>query len=137
MEKKYRAVLRDLFQVVIGEVISETKDKLVLKRPCILGIQANGTNMNIQFVPFDLINGNPPISLKSILDNDAEITDFVFYKSQLIHDDVPVNPQIFDGYVQSLQPKPQIITPPNAGGIVDLNGNPVSEQPPVVQNLFS
>lgn len=134
MEKVYRAILRDLFQVVIGELVSETDDVLVLRRPALLGIQTNGKDMNIQFVPFDLINAQPPVSLKALLEANEELIDFTFNKRSIISDNVPLNSQIFNGYSESLKPK-SLITPSTE--LVGLDGNPLnSDKPPVVQNLF-
>lgn len=138
MSKKYKAIYRDVGQVVIGEVESENKTTITLKRPAILHAQAQGEAMNLQFIPMELLSMNPPLSIRSLLKKEAadrESLSLTFCKSQLLHSDVELNDEIFEGYNQATNPS-AIITPQNSGGLVDAAGAAISSEPPKVQDLF-
>lgn len=132
-EKQYRAVLKDLAQIIIGELVEETETELILKRPSMLGVSVNQEQgMNIQFIPMDVVSINPAVSLRVLLSPDAEERNFRLKKDNLLLDKIELNEQIFNGYRESLEPK-NILTP-NPSELVGPNGEPIRE--PKVQPLF-
>lgn len=133
---KYKAVLRDVAQVVVGVLVSETKTKITLDKPAIVNVNAQGQAINLQFIPMELVSLNPPISVRSLCDTDgsANSTTMTFDKSLLLMDDVSLKQDIFDGYEQSINPSS--IINPNPSGLVGLDGAPLNNETPQVQNLF-
>lgn len=133
---KYRAVLRDVAQVVVGVLVSETKTKITLDKPAIVNVNAQGQAINLQFIPMELVSLNPPISVRSLCDNDGESnsTTMTFDKALLLMDEVPLKQDIFDGYEQSINPSS--IVNPNPSGLVGLDGSPLNSETPQIQNLF-
>lgn len=137
MSKQYRAVYRDVGQVVVGELVRETKATIELRKPAILHTQQNGESLNLQFIPMELLSMNPPIPIRALMKKESipeEGLNITFSKDQLLHADLDLNQEIFDGYDQSVNP-PSIITP-NSGGLVSPDGTPVSSGPPPVHDLF-
>lgn len=137
MEKTYRALLRDVAQIVVGELVSETDATVTLRNSSILGITIQAeTNMNLQFIPMNLVCINPAVSLTAILAPGEHDDVITFRKDLLLSDNVNLNKQIFDGYISSRNPAPTISTPQHSGAIVGPNGQPIASTPPVVHDLF-
>lgn len=138
--EKYRALLRDVAQIVIGEVVDEDDDFVTLKNPAIVAVQGGqGGQLNIQFVPLELVSMQPPISIKVLLEpkeGEDDAFSIRFRKSELLKDDLQLTEQIYNGYDDAVNPK-QVEVPPNPGGLVGPDGAPLAEdQTPVVQPLF-
>lgn len=135
-DKKYRAILREVAQVIVGEFVSEDDDVLVLKKPAIVNVQAQGQSISLQFVPLDLVSFNPPISLKVLCKEGEDLNlEVSFRKRDMLVDDVALSDELFNGYEESLNPN-QIVTPPTPGGIVGPDGAPLDDTPKK-QDLFS
>jgi hypothetical protein len=138
IQKKYVAMLRDVAQIVIGTLVREDDDVVVLTQPAIVHVGVSQEkSMNLQFIPLELVSIQPPISLRVLLDDsqsDADI-EFTFKKAELLSYDIPLNAQIFSAYEGAINPS-QIITPPNPGGLVGPDGNPLNDDTPKVQKLF-
>lgn len=134
--KKYKAIYRDVGQIVIGELVEETKAKVVLKNPALLNIVQDGQSLNVQFIPMEFIQLNPrPISIKSLLKEEAvEGFTLTFDKNQILNADVELKDDFFNGYEQAMNPS-QIVTPPS--GLVDSSGELIGNStPPKVHELF-
>ncbi len=137
-EKKYVAMLRDVAQIVIGTLVREDDDVVVLTQPAIVHVGVSQEkSMNLQFIPLELVSIQPPISLRVLLDDsqsDSEL-EFTFKKVELLSYNIPLNAQIFSAYEGALNPS-QIITPSNPGALVGPDGNPLNDDTPKVQKLF-
>lgn len=136
-DKKYRAILRDVAQLIVGELVSETKDTVTLSRPSLLNVQGGNGTVNLQFIPLELVSLSPPLILKALLEqeNVDDTFEVSFRKDQLFQSDVKLKQNIFEGYVKSLEPS-LIDVPANAGGLVAPNGAPLVNDTPKIQNLF-
>lgn len=136
--KTYRAILRDVAQLIVGEVVKETKTTLTLLKPSLLNVQGANGSVNLQFIPLELVSFNPPLMLKALLADDKADDPFevTFIKDQLIQSEVALKEDIFAGYIKSLEPQPSVLAPPNAGGLVGPNGAPLADEVPKIQDLF-
>lgn len=136
----YKAFLRDLAQVIIGELVEETDEVIRLKKPSLMGVTPQQNNsVSLQFIPMELANMQPPISFKLFLEKAEDMDDavFTFNKNQILVDNLDLKSDIYNGYAESHKPKPQIAVPENLGGLVGPDGNPIDPSaPPVAQNLF-
>lgn len=139
MEKQtqYRAVIRDIAQVIVGKLVEETKTSITLERPAMMNVQAANGSVNLQFIPMELISINPVIFIKALLEDDKAEEPFVvtFQKSSLVKDDVPLKADIFDGYAKSLEPS-VLAVPENVGGLVAPDGSPLNADVPKIHDLF-
>lgn len=135
-EIQYRAILRDVAQVVIGELVSEDDNKVVLRKPAIVHVQAQGQSINLQYIPLDLVCMNPPITMKVLCPEGTDLDlDVPFSKDYILSSDLPLNDEIFNGYKSAQNPSP-IVTPPDGGGIIGPDGASLSTDAPVAQQLF-
>lgn len=140
MATEYRAILRDVSQIVIGELVEDNENNVILRKPAILHVGSNnGGNMNLQFIPLELINLEPVISVRNLLapEKQEEAVQMSFDKRGVLITDLPLNDQIFNGYAESINPN-RIVTPPNPGALVGADGKPLPapDEPPKVQDLF-
>lgn len=136
-EPKYRAVLRDVAQLIVGELVSETKDIVTLSRPSLVNVAAGNGSVNLQFIPMELVSLNPPILIKALVEDDFAEDPFEvsFRKDQLLQTDVKLKDNIIEGYANSLKPS-TLAVPQGAGGLVGPNGAPLTDEVPKIQNLF-
>lgn len=138
VKNEVRAILRDVSQVVVGEVVREDDKVLVLSKPVIVNFSpAQDGSVNIQFVPMELLSLNPPLSLRMFFtdENKEKFFELTFVKDQLLDIDLPLTDQVYDGYRGAMEPRSPIETP-DAGGIVGPDGAPLGSVEPKVQDLF-
>jgi hypothetical protein len=136
-EKTYRAVLRDVAQLIVGELTNETETTITLSKPSLLHVQVGSGTVNLQFIPMELVSLSPPLLLKALVEDDQvdNLFEVTFRKDQLLQIDIPLKENIFDGYIKSLEPS-LLAVPANAGGLVGPNGAPLGEDIPKLQDLF-
>lgn len=109
MEEKVIGIIRNISELIVGVVVSETEDKVVLKDATFLVVanaDASG-KPNINFVPLEMISMQPPINVRSFVKDSSKSLEFTFYKSALINSDVELNAEIVNHYnmlVRKIQP---------------------------------
>lgn len=82
--EKIVGVVKDISQFLVGTVISESEDALVLKNVALLGISGSGNQTNIQFIPLDILSLNPPFGIRNLIKNQAADLNVTFKKSELL-----------------------------------------------------
>ena len=112
MDKTYRAVYRDLSQLVLGELVDETETHIVLRDAVLLAFGGGGDGqVAVQFLPVDLLSMQPPVTIRNFTEDPH--FDSRYAKCSLLNLDVEINTSILDNYEKFLNPS-KIVTPTNA-----------------------
>lgn len=98
MENKIIGILKDIGNFLIGEVVEETDTTLVLKDLALLGITANGPQINIQFIPADLLSMQPPVGLKNLVKDPTMAFEAKFKKENLLFYNLELNNEVISNY---------------------------------------
>jgi hypothetical protein len=84
MNEKIVGVVRDISQFLVGSVVSDTEETIVLKNVALLGISGEGNQTNIQFIPLDILSLKPPFGIRNLVKNQSVSLDVPFKKSDLL-----------------------------------------------------
>lgn len=98
MSRKNIAFINHVGQTLLGELVSEDKEKLVVKNPAILHVQPSSTGqLQVQLVPYLFRE-----FLKPEKRNDGVV--FSFAKSRIITCDAELDEKLIDQYLRIFQP---------------------------------
>lgn len=84
MSEKIVGIVKSVSQFLIGSVVSETSEIVVLKNVAMLGISGSGAQTNIQFIPLDMLSLDPPFGIRNLLKNQAVELDVSVRKSDIL-----------------------------------------------------
>jgi hypothetical protein len=117
-DKKIMVVLRDLTQLVIGYLVEETDQYYKLDKACMVAISPGQTpgQISIQFAPMDLLSFNPPVSVKSLCDDNNVDETVTISKTSLLRVIPNVRQEILDQYHTQNNPSAIITPTPSVAG---------------------
>lgn len=120
MEQKTIGILKDISQLVIGTLVEETDEWGVLEDARILGISSKNSQVNINFIPLDLLSLDPIIGLKNMAKDPNENFKFKFVKNNVLLYDVALADNVVENYRKSVGRGVTEVIPPNSDNIVKL-----------------
>lgn len=123
MEEKIIGILKDISQLIIGAVVSETDEIIVIKDAVLLGIGGQGNNVNISLIPLDILSIQPVVPIKHpniVKDPSKELT-FTFRKDAVLNYDIEMADSVIQNYKQVTN-RSNLVLPSNPG-IVTPKGN--------------
>jgi hypothetical protein len=123
MEEKIIGILKDISQLVIGVVVRETDETIVIKDGVLLGIGGQGNNANISLIPLDILSINPVVPIKhpNIVKDPSKEIMFTFRKDAVLNYDVEMADSVIQNYKQVTN-RSNLVMPSNPG-IVTPKGN--------------
>jgi hypothetical protein len=98
MEPKIIGIVKDIGNFLIGEVVEETDTTLVLKDLALLGITASGPQINIEFIPADLLSMQPPVGLKNLVKDPTMAFEAKFKKENLLFYNLELKNEVISNY---------------------------------------
>jgi hypothetical protein len=112
MEEKIVGVLKDISQLVVGVVASETEDTVSLRDPVLMGIAGQGNQVNISLIPLDILSIQPtvPIRHPNIVKDPLKEMLFTFNKKNVLVYDIELSDGVVQNYRQFTN-RSTIITP--------------------------
>jgi len=110
MEEKIIGILKDVSEFFVATLIDETKTTIRIKNPAFLGIGGQDGQVNINFIPVEMLSLNPPVNIRNLLEDPTEETVFELAKSSVWKYDYKLSDKVTENYRQ-LTNKSAIITP--------------------------
>jgi len=98
MSEKITGIVKEIGQFIVGEVVKEDDNIIVLKNPSMLGISANGAQVNIQFIPVDLLSMQPPIGIKNLIKDPNVEFSVSFKKENLLFHGLELSDTVINNY---------------------------------------
>jgi hypothetical protein len=123
MEDKIIGILKDISQLVVGVVATETEETISLRDPVLMGIAGQGNQVNISLIPLDILSIQPtvPIRHPNIVKDPSKEILFTFNKNNVLAHGIELSEGVVQNYKQFTNRSP-IITP-TTQGIVAPNDN--------------
>lgn len=106
MDEKVIGLLKNISELIVATLVEETDTTLVVKHPAFLGIGGQNGQININFIPVEMLSLNPVFSIKNILADPSEVLLYSFDKNSLLQYNLQLAKNVIDNYV-SLTSKPQ------------------------------
>jgi hypothetical protein len=113
MEEKIIGILKDISQLIVGVVASETDETIVLRDPVLMGIAGQGNNVNISLIPLDILSLQPtvPVRHPNIVKDPTKEILFNFNKNAVLAHSIEMSDGVVQNYKQFTN-RSTIITPP-------------------------
>jgi hypothetical protein len=112
MEQKVIGILKSISELVVATLVEETKSTIVVKNPAFLAIGGQDGQININFIPLEMLSINPPINVRSLLANPAEDILYTFSKSSVLKYDLELAQNVVDNYkALAIRQQPQVQAP--------------------------
>jgi hypothetical protein len=102
MQNKIIGLVKEIGQFLVGEVVQETHDSLVLQGVVMLGISGDSnapTKANIQPIPVDLLSMNPPLGVRNLIKNPTAPLVVRFKKEHLLFYDLELQDHVVQSYM--------------------------------------
>lgn len=110
MEQKVIGILKNISELIVATLVEETDTAIVVKNPAFLAISGADGQININFIPLEMLSIQPPINVRSLLANPAEDLIYTFAKSSVLLYNVSLASNVIDNY-KSLAVRPQSPAP--------------------------
>lgn len=98
MSEKIIGLVKDISQFIIGTVVSETDQAVTLKNAAILGISNNGPQINIQFIPLDILTLQPPLGIRDLIKDRFSPLEVTFKKDDLLFYNLDLSDNVIANY---------------------------------------
>lgn len=123
MEEKIIGILKDISQLIIGEVVGETDETITLKDSVLLGIGGQGNQVNISLIPLDILSIQPVVPIKhpNIVKDPSKDITFTFRKDSVLNWNIEMSDNIVQNYKQVTNKSNLVL--PSSPGIVTPKGN--------------
>jgi len=106
--EKIVGFLRNISELVVAVLVSETKSELKVKKPAFLGINGQNNQVNINFIPMELLSINPTVNVRNLLKDPTEDLVFTFDKKALLKSGLELSDSVIENY------KTLITAPPSS-----------------------
>jgi hypothetical protein len=98
MEEKIVGILKNISELLVVTVVSEDEKVIVVRNPAFLGINGVNGQININFIPVEMLSLAPAVNIRNLLaDPNVDIL-YTLEKSALLHYDLELSKNVVDNY---------------------------------------
>jgi hypothetical protein len=112
MSEKVTGLLRDVSELIVATVVEETETMVVVKNPAFLGISGQNGQININFIPLEMLSLTPAVNIRNLLANAAEPLLYAFEKKALLQYDLKLAQNVVDNYNSLTTARPAVDASP-------------------------
>lgn len=98
MENKVIGILKNISELIVASLVEETETSVVVKNPAFLGIGGQDGQVNINFIPIELLSISPPVNVRSLLATPTEDLLYTFYKANVLKYDLELADNVVENY---------------------------------------
>jgi len=118
MEEKIVGILKNISELLVVDVVSEDEKVIVVKNPAFLGINGVNGQININFIPVEMLSLAPAVNIRNLLADPTVDILYTFEKSSLLLYDLKLSQNVVDNYKAinnkvQLQPVAPVASPDN------------------------
>ena len=105
MEEKVIGILKSISELIVAVRVEEDETTIKVKNPAFLGISGQNGQININFIPVEMLSLQPSVNVRNLLANPAEELIYTFVKSSVLKHDLVLAQNVIENY-QNLTGKP-------------------------------
>ena len=98
MEEKIVGILKNISELLVVAVVSEDEKVIVVKNPAFLGINGVNGQININFIPVEMLSLAPAVNIRNLLADPTVEILYTFEKSALLHYNLELSKNVVDNY---------------------------------------
>lgn len=105
MEEKVIGILKDVSELIVATLIEETDTLIRVKNPAFLGINGKNGQININFIPVEMLSIDPPVNIRNLIANPTADIIFTFAKDRVLKYDFELAQNVIENYRHLTSPK--------------------------------
>lgn len=105
MEEKIIGIVKDIGEFIVAVVVEDTEEYVVVKNPAFLGINGQDGQVNINFIPVEMLSVNPPVNIKNFVKDSTQDLTFKFMKNNVLKCDIELSDSVVENYKKLTTPK--------------------------------
>lgn len=109
MSEKVIGLLKDISELIVATLVEETETTIVVKNPAFLGISGQNGQININFIPVEMLSLQPAVNIRNLLADPTEALLYTFDKRSLLQYNLNLAKNVVDNY-SALTVKPPVTT---------------------------
>jgi hypothetical protein len=102
MEEKIIGILKTVSELYVATLVKETDTTISIKDVAFLGISGQNGQVNINFIPIEMLSLDPPVNVRSLLANPTQDITFEIEKLSVWKWDLEMNAKAIEHYRQLL-----------------------------------
>ena len=111
MEEKVVGILKNISELLVVTVVSEDEKVIVVRNPAFLGINGVNGQININFIPVEMLSLAPAVNIRNLLADPTVDILYTLEKSTLLHYDLELSKNVVDNY-KAINTKVQLPSAP-------------------------
>lgn len=112
MEYKVIGILKNISELIVASLVEETETSLIVKNPAFLGIGGQDGQVNINFIPIELLSISPAVNVRSLLAKPTEDILYTFDKKSVLNHKLELAENVVENY-KNLTLRPATPLPPS------------------------
>lgn len=106
MEEKVIGILKNVSELIVATLVEETDTTVKVKNPAFLGIAGQNNQININFIPLEMLSLQPSVNVRNLLANPTEELIYSFDKNSVLKSDLVLAQNVIDNYKNLTVAKP-------------------------------
>jgi hypothetical protein len=98
MEEKVIGILKNVSELIVATLVEETDTTVKVKNPAFLGISGQNNQININFIPLEMLSLQPSVNVRNLLANPTEELVYTFDKNSVLKSDLILAQNVIDNY---------------------------------------
>lgn len=98
MEEKVIGILKNVSELIVATLVEETDTTVKVKNPAFLGISGQNNQININFIPLEMLSLQPSVNIRNLLANPTEELVYSFDKNSVLKADLTLAQNVIDNY---------------------------------------
>lgn len=98
MEEKIIGILKNVSELIVATLVEETDTAVKVKNPAFLGISGQNNQININFIPLEMLSLQPSVNVRNLLANPTEELVYSFDKNSVLKSDLTLAQNVIDNY---------------------------------------
>lgn len=99
MEQKVVGILKNISELLVAVLVEENETVIKVKNPAFIGISGQNNQVNINFIPIEMLSIQPPVNIRNFLADSQQDIIYTFDKNSLIKYDFVLAENVVSNYL--------------------------------------
>jgi hypothetical protein len=108
MEEKIIGILKNVSELIVATLVEEKDNIIKVKHPAFLGISGQNNQININFIPLEMLSIQPSVNVRNLLANPTEELIYTFDKNAMLKTDLDLAQNVIENYKNLTSKSPSV-----------------------------
>lgn len=97
-------ILRNVGELYVATFVKEDDGCVWVKNPAFLAVNGQNGQININFIPLEMLSVNPALNIRNFLENPTQDIEYPFYKNAVLLYNLKLAQNVIDNYKNLTNP---------------------------------